>query len=77
MLKVKRGRPRLTDQEQVWNRIHDPLADILLKMVHYKTDRGYAKVAYGGYMSELRKCCMRIVIMIDSYQERIKKQKES
>lgn len=72
MLRAKRGRKVLTDQEKAWNRIHDPLADILLKMVHYRTDKGYAKVAYGGYMAELRKSCIRIINVIDWFNKSTK-----
>lgn len=76
MIRGKPGRKRLTAQEQAWSRIHDPLSDILLKMVHYKTNKGYAKVAYGGYMQELRKCCIRIINNIDWYLEIEKKTKK-
>ncbi len=48
------------------------MADILLKMVHYKCDNGYVKVAYGGYMTELKKACRRVLNLIESYEENAK-----
>lgn len=77
MLKKKRGRQHTTIQENAWNHIHEHLVDVLQKMVHYKTAKGYAKVAYGGYMAELKKSCKRILNVIDSYEEQEKIIKEN
>lgn len=73
MIKQKRGRNKLTIQQRAWDRIHDPLQDILAKMVHYKANTGYIKVAYGGYMQDLKKACIRILNTISSYEDEERK----
>lgn len=72
----KRGRKKMSQQEIMWMRIHEPLSDILTKLIYYRTQRGYAKVAYGGYMEELKRACRRITNMIESYEEQLAQMSE-
>lgn len=65
MARSRRNRRKL----EVWEQVHNELAEILQETRWRKGNREWVKLAYFGTAPRLRKHCVRLLNLIDSMKE--------